>query len=79
MPMFQSMLMISAYELAEMMNDKKLVAEMQENAVITCAFPIFISDTMYDSDDMNYDARISRWVIENCGLNETLIYVEVEA
>jgi hypothetical protein len=77
--MFASVLMISASELASMMDDEELVEELEECVETTCAFPVRIDNRLYDADDMAYDARISRWMTENCGLNKTTIYVEVEA
>ena len=79
MLMFKSVLLISLSELVEMMEDEDLAWEMEENVETTCAFPVRIDSRLYDADDMAYDARISRWMTENCGLNETTIYVEVEA
>lgn len=76
--MFKTSLMISLAELAETMEDEELEYDMQRLAITSCAFPIYVDDLLYDADDMSYEARISRWVFKNCGLNKTTIYVEVE-
>lgn len=77
--MFESVLKIALSDLVDMMEDEDLAWEMEENVETTCAFPVRIDNRLYDADDMSYDARISRWMTENCGLNEITIYVEVEA
>lgn len=77
--MFDSVLMISLSELVDMMEDEDLAFEMEENVETTCAFPVRVDNSLYDADDWSPEARISRWVYENCGLNKTTIYVEVEA
>lgn len=79
MLMFESVLKIALSDLVDMMEDEDLGWEMEENVEMTCAFPVRIDRQMYDPDDMTPEARISRWMIENCGLNKTTIYVEVEA
>lgn len=77
--MMKSVLMFSISDLAEMMNDFELIVEMEEGLMTTCAFPVPVSNLAYDADDMTPEARISRWLYENTGLNNTTVYVEVEA
>ena len=77
--MFDSVLLISLSELVNIMDDEDLGWQMEENVDTTCAFPVRIDNSLYDADDWSPEARISRWVSENCGLNKTTIYVEVEA
>lgn len=77
--MFKSVLVIALADLADMMEDEELTEEMEEGVYTTCAIPIMVDENLYDADDMSYEARISRWMNQNCGLNKTTIYVEVEA
>ena len=79
MLMFESVLKIALSDLVDMMEDEDLECEMEEGVERTCAFPVYVSERAYDADDMTPEARISRWVYENCGINEITIYVEVEA
>lgn len=77
--MFNAVLMIPVSELADMMQDEELVLELEEGTTETCAYPVLVSNKTYDADDNSPNARISRWMSENLGLNETTVYVEVEA
>lgn len=81
MLMFKTVLMIALSELVEMMGDEAedIEYELEHSVLATSAFPVLVDSNLYDADDMGYEARISRWMNENCGLNKTTIYVEVEA
>lgn len=83
--MFEAVLKISLCDLIAMMNEntsedvvENIEYELEHSVMTTSAIPFMVDSDLYDADDMSVYAVVSRWINENCGLNKTTIYVEVE-